>query len=339
MSHEWGTVAVVGATGAVGRELLTILAARGVDASRLRLVASRAGRIAVGDASCDVVAPDAFDPAGVDVAFLAAGADVSRAIAPRLEEAGAIVIDNSSAFRHDGDVPLLVPGVNDDPMPRARRFANPNCTTTLLVTALDPLRRAFGIAHVDVCTYQAVSGAGSRAIDALRDESRARLDGAPPGATAFDEPCAFNAFSHDSAVDEGTGVNGEERKVIDESRRIWGDPRLGVTPTCVRVPVVRAHLLAVTVTLTAPAPVDAVEAALRGAPALRWRDDRRRNSFPTSLCATGRDRVVVGRLRPDPGAPDSDCDPVRYCLLVAGDQLRTGAALNAVRIADRAVRA
>jgi aspartate-semialdehyde dehydrogenase len=362
-------IAVVGATGAVGRELLSILEGDGVDASCVRVLASArsagsrrpyaGGELLVGEAL-----PESF--AGVDVVFFTATAAVSKQLVPHAAAAGSLVVDNSSAFRLEPGVPLVVPeingdliepsrtrwnpGVQSDPAGRyrdetairggagARVIANPNCSTIILLTGLEPLRRWFGIDRVHVCTYQAVSGAGASAIDELRHQSHEVLARRAAVPSVFREPCAFNVFSHNSAVDEATGLNVEERKIIDESRKIWGLPNLHVTPTCVRVPVERAHLEAVTVTLGEAAREIEVRAAFDGAAGIRVIDDRAANSFPTPLKAAGRDEVLVGRIRPDPGTPiDANGRTKCWSLLIAGDQLRKGAALNAVQIARRAL--
>ncbi len=352
-----GCIAVVGATGAVGREVLNLLRAREVAPHRVRALASARSadtELPYGDAGLRVagLTPGSF--AGCTAAIFAADAQTAREFAPSAVGAGAFVVDNSSAFRMDPGVALVVPEVNGEligwhrqgaPGP-GRLIANPNCTTIILLTAIEPLRRAFGVAAIDVATYQAVSGAGLAAIDELRELTRQALDpgggrlgfphrrGAP---RVFAEPCAFNVFSHDSAVDPETGVNGEERKVIDEVRKIWGKPGLRVTPTCVRVPVVRAHTEAITVTLDVAATESEVREALGAGEGIELVDDRAGNRFPTPCKASGGDAVLVGRVRPDPGeALDGRGGSRRWCLLACGDQLRKGAALNAVQIVELA---
>ena len=352
-----GCIAVVGATGAVGREVLNLLRAREVAPHRVRALASARSadtELPYGGGVLRVaeLTPGSF--AGCTAAIFAADAQTAREFAPSAVGAGALVVDNSSAFRMDPGVALVVPEVNGELIgshPEAgpgtgRLIANPNCTTIILLTAIEPLRRAFGVAAIDVATYQAVSGAGLAAIDELRELTRQALD--PDGGRlgfphrrhaprVFAEPCAFNVFSHDSAVDPETGVNGEERKVIDEVRKIWGQPGLRVTPTCVRVPVVRAHTEAITVTLDVAATEGEVRGALAAGKGIVLIDDRAGNSFPTPRKASGGDAVLVGRVRPDPGEPlDERGRSRRWCLLVCGDQLRKGAALNAIQIAERA---
>ena len=349
-----GAIAVVGATGAVGREALLLLNARGIPCSRLRALASVRSvctSLPYGAEELPVLELSASTLAGCALAIFAADAETAREFAPIAVAGGAFVVDNSSAFRLSPDVPLVVPEVNGEEIRGHRLVANPNCTTIILLTALEPLRRAFGVEAIDVATYQAVSGAGLAGMEELLDQTRSACgepgdepgDGKAAGAAAsrgrrvFSEPCAFNVFSHDSAVDPGTGVNGEERKVIDEARKIWRDAGVRITPTCVRVPVLRAHTEAITVTLREPASEAQVRGALASGAGLEIVDDRLGNAFPTPRKASERDVVLVGRLRPDPGEPvGRDGRARRWCLLACGDQLRKGAALNAIQIAELA---
>lgn len=335
----WPRIAVVGATGCVGREALAILAQRGVAADRVLALASArsAGRrIPYTGAQLRVGALDDDALRGVDLALFMADAATARAHAPAALDAGVTVIDNSSAFRADPRAPLVVPEVNGRELAGTARpvlVANPNCSTILMLVALEPLRRAFGIIGVDVCTYQAVSGAGGAAMDELLAQTRAALDDEVIAPAAFHEPCAFNVFSHDAPTDPVTGVNGEERKMIEETRRIWGDAAVRICPTCVRVPALRAHTLALLVTLRRPASEAQVRESLAKGEGLRIVDDRSANRFPTPRNATGRDEVLVGRIRPDPcAALDRRGRTRRWCALIAGDQLRKGAALNGVQI-------
>ncbi|MCC5824508.1 MAG: aspartate-semialdehyde dehydrogenase [Phycisphaerales bacterium] len=321
-------VAVVGATGAVGREALSILAERGHPADRIIALASArsAGeRLPYADAAVTVAALTDDFPA-CDAALFCATADIARAHAPGAVAAGALVVDNSSAFRMDPAVPLVVPEINASAIADARLIANPNCSTIILLTALNPLRERFGVARIVVSTYQAVSGAGLEAVAELQAQTRAVLDGRPAEPSVFPEPCAFNVFSHESPLDPATGLNGEESKMIAESRRIWNDPGLILIPTCVRVPVLRAHTQSALVTLENPATEDDLRAALAAAPGVALLDDRAHNRFPTPLGATGGDPVLAGRIR--------RFSPTEFSLLIAGDQLRKGAALNAVQIMD-----
>ncbi|MCA9272561.1 MAG: aspartate-semialdehyde dehydrogenase [Phycisphaerales bacterium] len=334
-----GSIAVVGATGLVGREALSILAERGVPAGCVHAIASerRAGEgVTYGGESLTIESLGEVSFEGVGVAIFCATCEVARAHAPRAIEAGAFVVDNSSAFRLKPGVPLVVPEINADALKaRPRLAANPNCSTIILLASLEPLRRCFGIAGIDLATYQAISGAGLAALEELNAQTRSLAAGEPITPAYFGEPCAGNVFSHDSEVEILTGVNGEERKIIEETRKIWCDRSLRISPTCVRVPVERAHTQAITVELGRTAGEAEVRACLARAPGLCVVDDRRGNGFPTPAKATGRDEILVGRIRPDPGTPVDDSGRAkRWCLLVSADQLRKGAALNAIQIAE-----
>jgi aspartate-semialdehyde dehydrogenase len=241
-----------------------------------------------------------------------------------------LVIDNSSAFRMDPAVPLVVPEIN----PQAARehhsiIANPNCSAIVMAVVLWPLHRLSRVRRVVVCTYQAASGAGARALAELESQTRAVLAGEPPRPEVFPVPCAFNVFSHNSPIGED-GYNLEERKIIDEMRKIFGDPVLQIAPTCMRVPVMRAHTEALAIEFCEPMTVEQARAALAGAPGIRIVDDPARNHFPTPLEASGIDDVLVGRIRHDPSIPDHR----GLQLICSGDQLRKGAALNAIQIAE-----
>ncbi len=329
------TIAVVGATGAVGREALAILQERGHPAHKIIALASArsAGTfLSYGETRLVVqeLTHDAFK--GVHVALFCASSDVAKLYANDALAAGALVVDNSSAFRADPRVPLVVPEINGDAIGSSRLIANPNCSTIIMLLALQPLHERFGVSRIVVSTYQAVSGAGASAMEELREQAGRVLAGGKAEPKVFREQTAFNVFSHNSSVNLETGLNGEEAKMISESRKIWGLPQLPVSPTCVRVPVFRAHTQAITVELGSPASLSAVRATYAHAVGVRVIDDRAANEFPTPLKASGRDEVLVGRLREDPGEVPGAAK--RFCLLVAGDQLRKGAALNAIQIAD-----
>lgn len=335
--------AIVGATGVVGKEAIGILRARGVPASHIRTLASErsAGttlRIASDDfivqAACAETVQD------VDVVLHCADADTSKRLTPIAAAHGAIVVDNSSAYRLNETVPLVIPEVNSKVISENDRIiANPNCSTVLLLMALTPLRQRFGVRRIHVTTYQAVSGAGQAGIDDLHTQLLAAAAGSPATPRHFQEPCLGNVFSHDSQVETDTGVNGEERKIIEESRKIWNDPMLEITPTCVRVPVVRAHTLSICVELDQPVTESQVRRTFEVASGIQVVDDRFGNRFPTPLKASDIDDVLVGRIRPDPGErPRANGTHTRWCLLACGDQVRKGAALNAVQIAEYAIR-
>jgi aspartate-semialdehyde dehydrogenase len=324
--------AIVGATGAVGQELLEILDARAFPLSSLRLFASprSAGRsVAFRGASVPVEPLPADGDLGADVVFSSAGGSLSKAHAWTWAEHGAVVIDNTSAWRLDPRVPLVVPEVNPGAIAEHQGLiANPNCSTILALLALAPLHRAFGLVRATVATYQAVSGAGQAAIAELLDQTRAALDGEPARSVKFPHPIAFNLFSHDSEVGVD-GYNQEERKLLLESRKILGLPHLRISATCVRVPVVRAHAEAIHAEFERPVSESEARAALAAAPGIVLVDDRTANRFPMPLDASGRDDVLVGRVREDASLPGA------IALFLAGDQIRKGAALNAVQIAER----
>lgn len=338
------TIAVVGATGAVGVEALGLLEREGVAPENLRLFASarRAGE-RVRYAGADVALRELSEAelAGVTVSVLAATSAIAREWAPRFVEAGAVVVDNSSAFRMTPGIGLVVPEVNGslvagDRTPRI--LANPNCSTIILLVAAHPLRARFGCRRLDVSTYQAVSGAGAAAIEELESQTRAVLAGDAPAPNVFAEPCAFNVFPHDTPVNAQTGLNVEEQKMIDEVRKIWDDPDVLINPTCVRVPVRRAHCESVTITLDRPATESQVREALDEAPGIAILDDRGANLFPTSLKASYAHDVLVGRIRPDHTRPGSAPGTYgAFTMFIAGDQLLKGAALNAVQVAQLAV--
>lgn len=338
------SITVIGATGAVGREALQLLAESGVPRHRVRAVASErsVGSFVDYGTSTLRIEPldaDAFREHGL--ALACADSDTARRARALAAGTRCLLVDNSSAFRLDDDVPLVVPEVNADAIcaPVHRLVANPNCSTILLVVAAQPLRLRFGLEEIVVATYQSVSGAGAPAIDELLAETERALRGEPPAPVVFRESCAFNVFSHDSPTDPTTGRNQEEQKLIDETRKILGDPDLVVSPTCVRVPVVRAHTEAVRLRFERPASESEVREALAAAPSITLVDDRVRGDFPTPQKAARRNDVLVGRIRRDPcEAPGPDGRSRVWSLLLCGDQLRKGAALNALQIAALAAR-
>jgi aspartate-semialdehyde dehydrogenase len=318
-------VAVVGATGAVGREMLAVLEERRFPVDELRLLASHrsAGTTltALG-ATHDVRVAEPFAFEGVDLALFSAGSQLARALAPAARAAGALVVDNSSAFRMDPACPLVVPEINgellDDGPPIV---ANPNCSTILLVMAVAPLHRAAGLRRIVVCSYQAVSGAGARAMREMERQEAADAAGETPVADIFPAPIAHNVIPWVQGLGED-GYSTEETKVRDETRRILGLPDLPLTATCVRVPVWRAHAEAIHLELERPLTPDEARAACAEAPGVRVAE------LPTPREVAGTDDVHVGRIRTDrafePGL-------ALWCVM---DQLRKGAALNAVQIAE-----
>jgi aspartate-semialdehyde dehydrogenase len=326
-------LAIVGATGAVGREVCTILDQRGWVPRQLTLLASArsaGSKIAVADREHEVreLTPDSF--AGVDYGIFSAGASRSREFASAAVAAGAVVIDNSSAFRMDPSVPLVVPEVNpQDAQGHRGILANPNCSTIIMNVPVWPLHRANRVRRMVVSTYQAASGAGAAAMEELRVQSAEVLAGRPAEPAIFPHPIAFNLFSHNTTIGEN-GYNVEEQKMIDETRKIFHEPKIAITATCIRVPVFRAHSESINLEFEKPITPDEVRAILSKAPGVALVDDRAANKFPMPIDASGRDEVLVGRIRQDASLPDGR----GIEMFVSGDQLRKGAALNAVQIME-----
>ncbi len=322
---------MLGATGAVGQELLTLLDERGFPVAELLPLASprSAGQqIAWQGESLTVQPVQEGCFAGVDLVLASAGGSVSRAWAPEAVAAGAVVIDNSSAFRMDPGVPLVVPEVNPEAAFRHRGvIANPNCTTILLTVALAPLAARRPIRRVVISTYQSASGAGARAMEELRELSRTVLDGGEPVSSVLPHSLAFNLFLHNSPL-EPSGYCEEELKMLNETRKIMELPDLRLTATCVRVPVLRAHSEAVNIEFNEPFPVEEARALLAMAPGVELIEDFGTNRFPMPTDVTGRDPVAVGRIRQDLSEPNA------LELWLCGDQIRKGAALNAIQIAE-----
>ncbi|MFE0753532.1 aspartate-semialdehyde dehydrogenase [Inquilinus sp. NPDC058860] len=327
-------VAIVGATGAVGIELLRCLEARRFPAGEVRLLASArsAGRripFRGRELMVEELTESSF--AGVDIVLFSAGAGISRRYAPAAVAAGAVVVDNSSAFRMQPEVPLVVPEVNAAALAaHAGIVANPNCVAAILTVALAPLHRAHPLRRVTAATYQSASGAGAAAMEELRDATAAHLQGRPFEPKVLPHPYAFNLFSHNADVDPASGYNGEELKAIAETRRILGAPDLPIGITCIRVPVLRAHSIALSVEFDAVVTPEEARGLLERAPGLRLVDDRAANHFPMPSEASGRDEVLVGRIRRDLGDPSGRS----LAFFVSGDQLLKGAALNAVQILE-----
>jgi aspartate-semialdehyde dehydrogenase len=324
-------VAVLGATGAVGQELLQLLDERDFPVGDLIALASprSAGqslRWQDQELTIQPVSPEAF--AGVDVVLASAGGSASKQWAPVAAAAGAVVIDNSSAFRMDPAVPLVVPEVNPEAaFGHQGIIANPNCTTILLTLALAPLQARRPIKRVVVSTYQSASGAGARAMEELRQLSRTVLDGGEPVSEVLPHSLAFNLFLHNSPL-QANGYCEEELKMVNETRKIMGVPELRLSATCVRVPVLRAHSEAVNIEFHEPFAVDEARALLAEAPGVELLEDFDTNRFPMPTDVTGRDPVAVGRIRQDLS------DPNALELWLCGDQIRKGAALNAIQIAE-----
>ena len=324
-------IAVVGATGAVGVEILRVLERRDFPVGKLKLLASERSVGKTLDfrgkpVKVELLERDAFK--GIDIAFFSAGAARSREFVPTAKAAGAVVVDNSSAFRMDPNTPLVVPEVNARDLERhSGVIANPNCTAAILATAVWPIHQAVGIRKIVVATYQSASGAGAAAMRELEDQVHQYAEGKEVTRTVFPHQIAFNLFSHNTKVAEN-GYNEEENKVIEEMRKMFHAPDLPILPTCIRVPVLRAHSEAVALELEAPMSPEEARDILRRSPGIKIVDDPAANHFPMPLEASGDLDVHVGRIRRDLTNPNG------LALFVAGDQLLKGAAWNAVQIAE-----
>jgi aspartate-semialdehyde dehydrogenase len=332
-------IAIVGATGAVGVELMRCLERRRFPLSELRLFASArsAGKtLPFRDQRLPVHELTELSFSGVTLGLFSAGSSTSRRFAPIAVRGGTVVIDNSSAFRMDADVPLVVPEINPQTLHRHQGIiANPNCAAIISITPLWPIHRRNRIRRLIVSTYQAASGAGAAAMEELRESTRAYLDSREYRNTVLPHSYAFNLFSHNTEVDPVTGYNGEETKVINETRKIFGDPEIRVTATCVRVPVLRAHCVAINFECEAPITPGEVRELLQSAAGVELVDDAAKNYFPMPRDASGRDQILVGRIRRDVSDPTGRS----ISMFVAGDQLLKGAALNAVQIAEKLIAA
>ncbi len=322
-------VAVVGATGQVGTVMVQLLRERGFPASAIVPFASErsAGRELDG-VPCRVLADDTIE--GFDLALFSAGATTSGEWAPRFVEAGAVVVDNSSKFRRDPDVPLVVSEVNPEALDDHRGLiANPNCSTMQLMVALKPIHAAAGIDRLVVSTYQSVSGTGVKAVRELEEQTRAALAGEPlPDATVYPHHIAFNVLGGAGNFAPGEDHTDEERKMMFETRKILGDEQMRIAVTCARVPVRSSHSESVSLETRDELSVDAARELLAGMPGLVLVDDPASHAYPTALSAAGRDEVFVGRLRRDPTHPRG------LQLWVVSDNLLKGAATNAVQIAE-----
>jgi len=327
-------IAIAGVTGAVGAEFIATMDKRRFPVGKLKALASaRSAGQTLGfrgqQITVEALDENSFD--GVDLALFSAGSGIARQYAPVAVKAGAVVIDNSSAFRMDPNVPLVIPEIN------ARRIAEhkgilavPNCSAITALVPLWPIHRQNRIMRVILSTYQAASGAGAAAMEELVESTRASLSGRTYQPKVFPHPYAFNVFNHDTRIDPETGYNEEETKVIRETRKIFEDERIAVGVTCVRVPVLRAHCQAISFECERPVSEQEVRAMLSDAPGVKIVDDRVKNHFPMPVEASGQDDVLVGRIRKDL----SDASGHSISMFVAADQLLKGAALNAIQIAE-----
>ncbi|WP_319420053.1 aspartate-semialdehyde dehydrogenase [Pleurocapsa sp. FMAR1] len=325
------SVAILGATGAVGQELLELLAERKFPLKELKLLASprsAGSKIVFNGQEITVEAVNEKSFEGVDIVLASAGGSTSKAWAKRAVEAGAVVIDNSSAFRMDDDVPLVVPEINPEAAAKHQGIiANPNCTTILMGVAIYPLHQVQPIKRIVVSTYQSASGAGARAMEEAKSQARDILDGKQPQAEILPYPIAFNLFPHNSPLNE-QGYCEEEMKMVNETRKIFDAPELKITATCVRVPILRAHSEAINLEFAQPFEVAKAKELIAAAPGVKVVEDWQSNYFPMPIDATGQDPVLVGRIRQD---ISQDCG---LELWLCGDQIRKGAALNAIQIAE-----
>ena len=324
-------IAIVGATGAVGVEILRVLERRNFPVASLKLLASARS---VGKTlefkgkpyKVEELKADAFK--GMNIAFFSAGATRSREFIPAARAAGCVVIDNSSAFRMDPETPLVVPEVNPGDLANHQGvIANPNCTAAILSVAVWPIHKAAGVKRIVVSTYQSASGAGAAAMQELEDQARDFAAGKDIKRSVFPHQIAFNVFSHNTKVAEN-GYNEEENKVVEETRKMFHAPDLPIVATCIRVPVLRAHSESIVLELEKPLSPAEAKAILSKAPGVKVVDDAAATHFPMPLEASGDLDVHVGRIRADLSNPNG------LVLWVAGDQLLKGAAWNAVQIAE-----
>ncbi len=333
-------VAIAGVTGAVGQEFLTLLADRNFPIGDLKMLASSRSAGKTIDFkgktyTVEELTEDSFE--GVDLALFSAGGSQSKKFGPAASAAGATVVDNSSAFRMTDGVPLVVPEVNPEAVKgielgKGGIIANPNCSTIIMLMAVNPLHQAKGVKRMVVSTYQAASGAGAAAMAELEQQTRDVLAGDPVTMDIFPFQYAFNLFSHNSPMQEN-GYNQEELKMVHETHKIWGqsgENKSAVTATCVRVPVMRAHAESINLTFDQPVTEEEAIALIEQAPGVSLINDRANNRFPTPLDASDKDDVFVGRVRRDISQPEG----VGLDLFCCGDQIRKGAALNAIQIAE-----
>ncbi|HVQ59830.1 MAG TPA: aspartate-semialdehyde dehydrogenase [Solirubrobacterales bacterium] len=332
MAGDGYRVGVLGATGLVGSTILELLEKREFPVAELVPLASArsAGRELSwngGSVTVQELGEDSIQ--GLDLVLSSAGGSVSAEWAPKIVEAGATIVDNTSYFRMRDDVPLVVAEVNPEAIDGHNGIvANPNCSTMQMVVALKPLHQEAGIERLVVSTYQAVSGTGKAAIDELREQTRAVLDGGEAVASIYPHPIAFNVIGAAGNFAEGDDHTDEERKLINETRKILGDEQIRVSATCVRVPVVTGHSEAVNVETRQPLSPERARELLEAAPGVSVVDDPAAVRYPTPLGAAGRDEVFVGRIRRDPGNERA------LDMWVVGDNLRKGAATNAVQLAE-----
>lgn len=327
-------VAIAGVTGAVGAEFIATMDRRNFRVGKLKALASaRSAGKTLQFRGQQIVIEELNENSfrDVDIALFSAGGGISRKYAPLAVKAGAVVVDNSSAFRMDPNVPLVIPEINAGRIRDHKGIiANPNCAAITALVPLWPIHRENRIKRLIISTYQAASGAGAAAMEELVESTRASLEGEAYQQKVLPHPYAFNLFNHNTAIDPETGYNDEETKVIKETRKIFEDEKIAVGVTCVRVPVLRAHCEAITFECERPISEGEVREILSRAPGVKIVDDRARNYFPMPIDASGQDDVLVGRIRRDLSDPSGHS----ISMFVAADQLLKGAALNAIQIAE-----
>lgn len=327
-------LAIAGVTGAVGQEFLAILQERDFPFDSLKMLASsRSAGKKIEFKGKEYIVKELTQKSfsRVDIALFSAGAARSKEFAPAAVQAGAVVVDNSSAFRMDADVPLVIPEINPQVINEHKGIiANPNCSTIIGIMPVWPLHKANPVKRMVVSTYQAASGAGHSAMVELEEQTREVLAGKEPTCNAFKYQIAFNAFSHDSALGPN-GYNQEEMKMVHETRKIFDCPEIAITCTCIRIPVLRAHCESINLEFAEAITPNQVRDLLSTAPGITVLDDREHNRFPMPIDASGKDDIFVGRIRQDESIPENR----GINIWVTGDQLRKGAALNAVQIAEK----
>lgn len=339
LKEDGPSLAVVGVTGAVGQEFLHVISDRDFPYRSIRMLASKrsAGNHLIFEDREYVIEElneDSFS--GIDIALFSAGGSISKKFGPIAVSQGCVVVDNSSAFRMDDGVPLVIPEVNPQAMDHIRLgsgkgalIANPNCSTIICLMAATPLHHYAKVVRMVVSTYQAASGAGAAAMEELELQTREVLEGKPPTCKIFKQQYAFNLFSHNAPV-LSNGYNEEEMKLVKETRKIWNDMNVKVTATCIRVPVMRAHAESVNLQFEKPLDEDTAREILKSAAGVVVVDDRASNCFPTPLEVSNKDDVAVGRIRQDVSQDGNHGLDIFVC----GDQIRKGAALNAIQIAE-----
>ncbi|MCX6987897.1 MAG: aspartate-semialdehyde dehydrogenase [Chlamydiae bacterium] len=328
-------IGIVGATGAVGMEILSLLESRSFPASEIRLFASLAStrktlQFKESPIAITTITEKSFQ--GLDIIFFSAGSAASKQYADKALEAGALVIDNSSAFRMNPDVPLIIPEINPETIKHHQGIiANPNCATIIMLMALAPLHRACAIKRIVACTYQAASGAGARAMQDLIGETQSHFSGEVYQRSVIPFPYAFNLFLHNSPLLDSDYCE-EEMKMVHETRKILNDSTIKISATCVRVPVLRAHAEALNIEFHHPLSAEQAYEILDRAPGVSLLQNKAMNRFPMPLDAVGKNEILYGRIRKDL-SQDNTLE-----MWVVGDQLLKGAALNAVQIAELAVK-